>query len=273
MDKIMAGTGTARQLLTQRETPPKHKATEIDIEILRKTSTPDTVILLEIPPKPPSRNKSALHQYYEENRLKLIAEAFAYGEKATKKRWKIGDNGWTNLKHRWGLPINPRGGSTKRPTPVPGLRKIVNALETDTAEGELVKKRVIIMGRVLQILKPLTRRDALWALYQAQHFIRQNGPAGALPMDTIISIVADTLGLKPEQVKSADRSKEIDEARQMAMYILYTTGRFTTIQIGQGLAGQDHSTVSYHINRLTQRLGLNSGKGFRRIIDEIQAQI
>jgi hypothetical protein len=265
IDKAMAGFGTTRRLPPPKAAPPKQQETlNIDLEFLRKVYTPETVILLEVPLKPPFIDKHALHQYYADNRVRLIAEAFAYGEEETRNRWGIRDSSWTRQKHLWGLPINPSGGNLKRSIIHPN---------TKAPGEERVSRRVIVLGRVIKVLGALTRRDALWALYQAQHFIKANGPAGALPMDTIVTIVAGTFGLNLEQLKSIERSKEIDEARSVAMYILFNTGRFSTADIGRGLAGQHYSTVRYNINRVEQRLGLNSGQGLRRIIDEIQAQL
>jgi len=76
---------------------------------LRAIYTPETVSLLPVPSKP--SNKKAVYSFNEAHRIRIIAEAFAYGEVKAMRRWGIRKGHWPRIKRRWGLPLGRRGGN------------------------------------------------------------------------------------------------------------------------------------------------------------------
>ena len=52
------------------------------------------------------------------------------------------------------------------------------------------------------------------------------------------------MGLRLEDLRSANRNSELSDTRQVVMYLLRATNRYTTTQIGN-LLNRNHSTVIY----------------------------
>lgn len=147
---------------------------------------------------------------------------------------------------------------------------------------ELIRERIIILGKVLKALQGMSNRDALWVLREAQKYIfpRDNDGEGEEAkakeeqppsLDKIVEIVAETFELDPIFLKGSKRTNRVALARQVAMYVLSMTNRFTAEEIGLGLGGRDHSTVSYGFQVITQRL--NHDIPLKNKVMEINSQI
>lgn len=63
----------------------------------------------ELPPVPPRpEGNIKVNKYYKANQKAILAEVARQGELATRKRWGIISSTWTQLKRRWGLPVESR---------------------------------------------------------------------------------------------------------------------------------------------------------------------
>lgn len=147
---------------------------------------------------------------------------------------------------------------------------------------ELIRERVIILGKVLKALQGLRNRDALWVLKEAQQyiFLQHNDGEGEgakakeeqpPSLDKIMGIVAETFELDPIFLKGHKRTNKVALARQVAMYILVMTNRFTMEEIGLGLGGRDHSTISYGFQIIVRKL--NYDIPLKNKVMEINSQI
>ena len=63
----------------------------------------------------------------------------------------------------------------------------------------------------------------------------------------VIRIVADHFNLRVEDLTGRKRTKEIANARQIAMYLLREENDLSLPAIGEHLGGRDHSTVRYGV--------------------------
>jgi len=89
----------------------------------------------------------------------------------------------------------------------------------------------------------------------------------SVTVDKIISEVAKTFGVLPEDIRSKKRVAEIAEARQVAMYILSETTQLTQKAIGSEFSGKDHTTVIYAISRVKEIMSKDIHK--KRLITDI----
>ena len=89
----------------------------------------------------------------------------------------------------------------------------------------------------------------------------------SVTVDKIISEVAKTFGVLPEDIRSKKRNAEIAEARQIAMYILSETTQLTQKSIGSEFSGKDHTTVIYALSRVKELMAKDIHK--KRLITDI----
>lgn len=73
----------------------------------------------------------------------------------------------------------------------------------------------------------------------------------------VIEIVADYYHLKPYQLKSQTRVKEIALPRQVLMYILRTELGLPLMEVGKILGGRDHTTIMHGVDKITSLLKEN----------------
>ncbi|MDR1956281.1 MAG: chromosomal replication initiator protein DnaA [Treponema sp.] len=76
----------------------------------------------------------------------------------------------------------------------------------------------------------------------------------AMPIETILTIVADYFKLSPADLKGKKRSKTIAVPRQLAMYICREITQFSTTEIGQTFGGRDYSTVIHSCQKTEDQL-------------------
>jgi len=73
--------------------------------------------------------------------------------------------------------------------------------------------------------------------------------------ELIVKLVAAHFDLKPTDLKSTKRARNITYARQIAMYLCRQHTDASFPEIGQALGGKDHSTAIYAHNKIAQTLG------------------
>ena len=69
---------------------------------------------------------------------------------------------------------------------------------------------------------------------------------------SVVRIVARHFGLGENDLLGRSRTKEIANARQLAMYLLREENDLSLIHIGEILGGRDHSTVRHGVEKVTQ---------------------
>ena len=108
------------------------------------------------------------------------------------------------------------------------------------------------------------------SLLTAQNAIRDvlnSDQPVSVTVDKIISEVAKTFSVTPNEIRSKKRDKEIAEARQFAMYVLRETTQLSQKAIGAEFSGRDHTTVIHSINAAKDILAKDQHK--KRLITDI----
>ncbi|MDY5731298.1 MAG: chromosomal replication initiator protein DnaA [Eubacteriales bacterium] len=72
----------------------------------------------------------------------------------------------------------------------------------------------------------------------------------AASFDRVLSIVSSHYGITVADLKSAKRSKEISEPRQIAMYLVREILAMPYTKIGKSFGGKDHSTVMHACSKV-----------------------
>jgi chromosomal replication initiator protein len=88
----------------------------------------------------------------------------------------------------------------------------------------------------------------------------------AITIEEILRAVSRYYGLKPSDLKSPKRSKEIALARQIAMFLCRGLTSSSFPEIGSSFGGKDHSTVIHAVNKIETLL-----KDNRKINEDIAA--
>lgn len=143
------------------------------------------------------------------------------------------------------------------------------------------------VGKVFNAIKGLNDEEALGVLQQVQMYIisRKNAPdiegvklpsdgvpeSYAPPIDWTLQVVARIYKLKPQELKQRKRHAQLAEARQVAMYVLCLTTKYTLTHIGQAIGGRSPATVSHAFIRIGNRVTADTD--LKAKVEEIQSLI
>lgn len=142
---------------------------------------------------------------------------------------------------------------------------------------EMVAPRLDVLGKVFRALKGLTNNNALWVLDQARAQITGEAAVGSpltkqpVTVNFVVNVVAAVFNMTADDLKNRSRTVDIVLARQVAMYVLSITDKYTLATIGDALGGRSPATISHGFQRIAQRLPKN--QTLRNKVEEIQLQI
>ena len=88
---------------------------------------------------------------------------------------------------------------------------------------------------------------------------------------SVVQIVARHFHLTTEDLLGRSRTKEIANARQLAMYLLREENGLSLINIGELLGGRDHSTVRHGVEKIAQ--DIERDEGARRVVVALREKI
>lgn len=90
-------------------------------------------------------------------------------------------------------------------------------------------------------------------------------------VETILKAVSDYFGIKMQDIKAKKRTKEVANARQIAMYLAKQFTNLSLSEIGKGFGGKDHATVIYACRQVEERKAKdgNLSKSLDNIIKRI----
>jgi chromosomal replication initiator protein len=93
-----------------------------------------------------------------------------------------------------------------------------------------------------------------------------------LTIEGIVKAVSDHFGVKPADIKGKKRTKEIVNARQIAMYISKQLTPLSLSDIGRAFGGKDHATVIYSCKQIEEKRSSdeNLNKGIDNIVKKIK---
>ncbi|MCL4455846.1 MAG: chromosomal replication initiator protein DnaA [Nitrospirae bacterium] len=74
-------------------------------------------------------------------------------------------------------------------------------------------------------------------------------------VDIIQKAVGEYFGMKAQELKTKKRTKEVANARQIAMYITKQLTQLSLSEIGRSFGGKDHATVIYACKQIEEKRG------------------
>ncbi|MBF0505916.1 MAG: chromosomal replication initiator protein DnaA [Nitrospirae bacterium] len=92
-----------------------------------------------------------------------------------------------------------------------------------------------------------------------------------ITVELIQKIVCDYFGLKIQDIRARKRTKEIANARQIAMYIAKRNTNLSLSEIGRYFGGKDHATVIYACKQIEEKRGKdeNLNKSVENIVRRV----
>ncbi len=91
--------------------------------------------------------------------------------------------------------------------------------------------------------------------------------------DEVVNQVAQYYKLSMDKLLSLDRSRNVAEPRQVAMYLLREDAHVSFPQIGEVLGGRDHTTVMYAVDKIKKEINRDTGSRLSRDINQIRRQL
>jgi chromosomal replication initiator protein len=93
-----------------------------------------------------------------------------------------------------------------------------------------------------------------------------------ITMDLIVKTVCEYFGQKPHELKSRKRTKEISNARQIAMYVGKQLTGLSLSELGRAFGGKDHATVIYACKQIEEKRSSdeNLNKSIENIIRKLK---
>lgn len=151
--------------------------------------------------------------------------------------------------------------------------EVLDRLGIDLEENGKTRKKpskVRALGKVLDSIGSLTKDDATWVLTEAMSYVRrQEGQAS--DTTTVIRAAAKLFKVTPSEIIGRRRTDIIVEARQIVMYLLWLSNRYTLTQIGEALGGRSPATVSHGFQRVSSQL--ESDISVREHVHRITAEL
>jgi chromosomal replication initiator protein len=92
-----------------------------------------------------------------------------------------------------------------------------------------------------------------------------------ITIDNIVKFVSKELNVKPSEIRSKSRSKNIVYARRVAIYLARSLTQNTMPQLAQYFGMKDHTTISHTMKKINELL--KSDENFKVKIDELNNKI
>ena len=92
-----------------------------------------------------------------------------------------------------------------------------------------------------------------------------------ITIDHIIEVVCEYLNLDFARFNSTERTREIAQARQIAMYLAKQHTKAPLTAIGAAIGGRNHATVLHSCKAVTNLI--ETDKAFRRQVEEIEKKV
>ncbi len=84
--------------------------------------------------------------------------------------------------------------------------------------------------------------------------IKNDSQPVPITVEKIVTEVARTLSVTPEDIRSNKRSTSISTARQVAIYVVRNVTSLPMEAIGEEFGGRDHSTIVYALQKVSKRM-------------------
>ena len=89
--------------------------------------------------------------------------------------------------------------------------------------------------------------------------------------ESIIEYISKYFGIEPDVLQGQSRSRDITNARQIAMYLIRRMTNLSLKDIGKALGNRDHSTVMHSLEKVEAQM--RSDPAFAETVKEITTNI
>lgn len=133
------------------------------------------------------------------------------------------------------------------------VREIEGALSSLVANASFLGRKITtsLAKEILKVYVKITQRE--------------------ITIDHIIKVVCEHLSVDFDRFKSTDRTREIAQARQIAMYLSKQHTKAPLTSIGAAIGGRNHATVLHSCKAVSNLL--ETDKLFRRQVEEIEKKV
>jgi len=124
--------------------------------------------------------------------------------------------------------------------------------------NDKIDSKVIALSRVLDALRSCSYADSVWALEHSQMLLKGEE---ATPQDyghVVIEIVSQVFGFGAVDLEGKSRSADLSLARQVVMYILWRSEKYTLGHIGQLLGDRTPATISHGFQSVATKMAKDS---------------
>ena len=142
------------------------------------------------------------------------------------------------------------------------LELIATAYQNNIRELEGALNRVIAYISINN--QPMT-------VESVKNIINFSGRTKNLNVDKIINITAKYFALEPSEIKGQSRTKEISQARQVAIYLTRDMIKSSFPTIGEAFGGRKHTTILYSYEKMKEEIQTN--RYLAEVISEISKKL
>ena len=144
------------------------------------------------------------------------------------------------------------------------IRYIANNITSNNRDLERALIHVMAMASLTReaISMSLARRALKRIITQRPHTVS---------IDNIQKVVGDHFGLPDTKLREKVRTKQVANARHIAMFLSHRLTNFTKKDIGQYFGGKDHSSVIYAIQQVDKKLLADDG--YRLEVEELSRRL
>lgn len=126
------------------------------------------------------------------------------------------------------------------------LKLVAERVDSNIRELEGALNHLVLQSHIYH-----TRLDVHLALTALDHLAPQRKPCSP---QKVLELAASHFHLSTEDLTGTRRTKNIADARHVAMYLLREDNNLSLPQIGQLLGGRDHTTVGHGIDKIAHEL-------------------
>ncbi|HEX2612047.1 MAG TPA: chromosomal replication initiator protein DnaA, partial [Fibrobacteria bacterium] len=181
---------------------------------------------------------------------------------------------------QWGLFVDIQ--LPDRETREAILRRKAQANNLDISEevisylAESIDSNIrILEGAIRQLLLQASIQHADITLELAEEIVRRTGarrPEKRVTAEDVTTVVADYFAVEVDKILEQGRgTKEVAQARQVAMFLVKELTSASLKSIGQRFGGRDHSTVVHAIKTIEK--AMDKDDSFRKSVDAISGKL
>ncbi len=154
---------------------------------------------------------------------------------------------------RFGMEISPEVVAYLAENITANIREIEGALSALMANASFLGKKITtsLAKEILKVYVQSNRRE--------------------ITIDHIVKVVCEYLNLDAETFNSPKRTREIAQARQMAMYLSKQHTKAPLTSIGAAIGGKNHATVLHACKAISNLI--ETDKHFRNQMEEIERRV